>query len=69
MSLDKEPADVAMEFLAEELPSSLPQGDPTPPPILKTAQDLLDWVSSDPELTPQQRAATSARRSWRARER
>ena len=50
MSLDKEPADVAMEFLAED-PAPPPQeGTPATPPTLKTAQDLLDWVKLDPDL-------------------
>ena len=44
MSLDKEAATIAMEYLAEDPASPSPEGDPATPPTLKTAQDLLDWV-------------------------
>jgi len=55
MSSDKEPADIAMEFLAEDPASTSPQVDPPPLPTLKTGQDLLDWVGADPELGKAQR--------------
>lgn len=64
MSIDKEPADVAMEFLVDEPASSSPQTDPAPLPTLKTAQDLLDWVSTYPKLGKAQRSnETSAIRA------
>ena len=56
MSSEKEPADVAMEFLAEEPETSSQQeADPAPLSIPKTAQDLFDWVSTDPKLGKAQR--------------
>ena len=64
MSVDKEPADVAMEFLAEEPASSSVQADPAPQPILKTAEDLLVWVATYPGLGKAQRSnETSAIRA------
>src|SRR5690349_16703457 len=60
MSSDKEPADIAMEFLAEEPATSSPLADLAPLPILKTAQDLLDWVKSDPDRDPNQRSNESS---------
>ena len=64
MSLDKEPADVAMEDLAEDPASPSLEGDPATLPTLKTAQDLLEWVRLDPTLGPQQRSnETSAIRA------
>ena len=56
MSLDKEAATIAMEYLAEDPASASPEGDPATLPALKTAQDLLDWVQLDPDLGPQQRS-------------
>jgi len=56
MSLDKEAATIAMEYLAEDPASASPEGDPATLPALKTAQDLLDWVQLDPNLGPQQRS-------------
>jgi integrase len=56
MSLDKESADVAMEFLAEDpaLPSL--EGDQVAPPTLNNAQDLLAWISTYPGLGKAQRS-------------
>ncbi len=60
MSSDKEPADIAMEFLAEEPARSSSQADAMPLPPLKTAQDLFDWVKSDPDRDPYQRSNESS---------
>lgn len=59
MSIEKEPADVAMEFLAEEAAPS-EDAPPIMPGAFKTAQDLLDWVKSDPDLNKNQRANETA---------
>lgn len=48
MSFDKFPADIAIEFLAEEAQEA-------PGPVLKTAEDLLQWVANDPTLKRQDR--------------
>ena len=55
MSFDKEPADVAMEFLAED-PAAPSQEDTPPAPVLKTAEDLLAWITTYPGLGKAQRS-------------
>ena len=56
MSSEKEPADVAMEFLADD-PAFPSQGRGAGMPVaFKTAQDLLDWVQSDPDRNSFQRS-------------
>jgi integrase len=64
MSLDKEAATIAMEYLAEDPATSSPQADPATPPIPKTAQDLLDWVLSDPLRNKNQRSNEAAAIKW-----
>jgi hypothetical protein len=56
MSLDKEAATIAMEYLAEDPASPSPECDPALPSTPKTAQDLFDWVRLDPALGPHQRS-------------
>jgi integrase len=56
MSLDKEAATIAMEYLAEDPASPSLEGAPAAPPTLNNAQDLLDHVRLDPDLSPQQRS-------------
>jgi integrase len=60
MSSDKEPADIAMEFLAEDPASPWQEASPALPTAFKTAQDLLDWVKSDPDRDPYQRSNESS---------
>jgi hypothetical protein len=55
MSIDKELADIALEIPADDAASSATQDDPAALPPLETAQDLLEWVQTDPDLSPQQR--------------
>ena len=63
MSLDKETASIAMEFLAEDAPSPSQEGD-LAPPVLKTAQDLLDWVINDHSRNKNQRSNEAALFKW-----
>ena len=64
MSLDKEAATIAMEYLAEDPASASPEADPATLPIPKTAQDLLDWVLSDPLRNKNQRSNEAAAIKW-----
>jgi integrase len=64
MSLDKEAATIAMEYLAEDPATTSPQADAATPPILKTAQDLLDWVAGDPLRNKNQRSNEAAAIKW-----
>jgi integrase len=56
MSLDKEAATIAMEYLAEDPPSPSPEAEPATLRTLKTAADLLAWVSTYPGLATSQRS-------------
>jgi hypothetical protein len=60
MSSDKEPADVAMEFLVDDLASPPQEAPPPLPTTFNTAQDLLNWVLSDPDRNPFQRSNESS---------
>jgi hypothetical protein len=64
MSLDKEAATIAMEYLAEDPASPSPECDLALPSTPKTAQDLLDWVLSDPLRNKNQRSNEAAAIKW-----
>ena len=64
MSLDKEAATIAMEYLAEDPASPSPECDSALPSTPKTAQDLLDWVLSDPLRNKNQRSNEAAAIKW-----
>ena len=58
MSSDKEPADIATEYLTDDPSSS--QIDQPSRSALSTAQELLDWILTDPDRNSSQRSNESS---------